>query len=65
MKKKEFEKGITGIAILTDKPIPEWVKDYIDYTTIINDNLRQFPCEAVGIDRRDKDAINYTNILKL
>lgn len=65
MKKKEFEKGITGIAILTDKPVPEWVKDYIDYTTIINDNLRQFPCEAVGIDRRDKDAINYTNILKL
>jgi hypothetical protein len=65
MKKKEFEKGITGIAILTDKPIPESVKDYIDYTTIINDNLRQFPCEAVGIDRRDKDAINYTNILKL
>ena len=65
MEKKEFEKGITGIAILTDKPVPEWVKDYIDYTTIINDNLRQFPCEAVGIDRRDKDAINYTNILKL
>ena len=65
MKKKEFENGITGIAILTDKPVPEWVKDYIDYTTIINDNLRQFPCEAVGIDRRDKDAINYTNILKL
>lgn len=65
MEKKEFEKGITGIAILPDKPVPEWVKDYIDYTTIINDNLRQFPCEAVGIDRRDKDAINYTNILKL
>lgn len=65
MEKKEFEKGITGIAILPDKSIPEWVKDYIDYTTIINDNLRQFPCEAVGIDRRDKDAINYTNILKL
>lgn len=65
MEKKEFEKGITGIAILTDKPVPEWVKDYIDYTTIINDNLRQFPCEAVGIDRREKDAINYTNILRL
>lgn len=65
MEKKEFEKGITGIAILPDKSIPEWVKDYIDYTTIINDNLRQFPCEAVGIDRREKDKINYTNILKL
>jgi hypothetical protein len=45
--------------------VPEWVKDYIDYTSIINDNIRQFPCEAVGIDRREKDAINYTNILRL
>ena len=65
MTKKEFAKGITGIAIMPDKPIPEWVKDYIDYTTIVNDNLHIFPCEAIGINRRDKDAINYTNILSL
>lgn len=65
MQKKEFAKGITGIAILEDKVVPEWVKDYIDYTTIVNDNLHTFPCEAVGIDRREKDAINYTNILRL
>lgn len=65
MQKKEFVRGITGIAILEDKVVPEWVKDYIDYTTIVNDNLHTFPCEAVGIDRREKDAINYTNILRL
>lgn len=65
MTKKEFAKGITGIAIMPDKPIPEWVKDYIDYTTIVNDNLHIFPCEAIGINRREKDAINYTNILSL
>ena len=65
MTKKEFSKGITGIAIMPDKPIPEWVKDYIDYTTIVNDNLHIFPCEAIGINRREKDAINYTNILSL
>ncbi len=65
MQQKEFSKGITGIAILDDKPIPEWVKDYIDYTTIVNDNLHTFPCEAIGIDRREKDAINFTNIIKL
>lgn len=65
MKSKEFSKGITGIAILDNKPIPEWVKEYIDYTTIVNDNLHTFPCEAIGIDRRDKDKINYTNIIRL
>lgn len=65
MKQKEFAKGITGIAILDDKPVPEWVKDYIDYTTIVNDNLHTFPCEALGIDRKEKDAINFTNIIRL
>ena len=65
MQKKEFAKGITGIAILEDKTVPEWVKNYIDYTTIVNDNLHNFPCEAIGIDRKEKDAINYTNILRL
>lgn len=64
MTKKEFVKGITNIAILEDMQVPEWVKDYIDYTTIVNDNLRAFPCEAVGISRRENDDINFTNILK-
>ena len=64
MQKKEFAKGITGIAILDDMQVPEWIKDYIDYTTIVNDNLRSFPCEAIGIDRRENDNINFTNILK-
>ena len=65
MQKKEFSKEINAIAILESKPVPEWVKDYIDYTTIVNDNLRSFPCEALGIDRKEKDAINYTNVIRL
>lgn len=64
MKKKEFAKGITGIAILDDMQVPEWIKDYIDYITIVNDNLRSFPCEAIGIDRMESKYINYTNILR-
>ena len=42
-----------------------WIKDFIDYTSIINDNLKTFPCEALGIDRKEKDTINYTNIVKM
>lgn len=64
MKRKEYAKGITGIAILDDMQVPEWIKDYIDYTTIVNDNLHTFPCEAIGIDRRENDNINFTNILR-
>lgn len=62
--RREFEKGITAIAILDNMQVPEWIKDYIDYTTIVNDNLRPFPCEALGIDRMENKNINYTNILK-
>lgn len=65
LERKEFSKGITGIAILEHKNVPEWVRDYIDYVTIVNDNLHNFPCEAVGIDRREKDPINYTNLIRL
>lgn len=64
METKEFSK-INSIAILDDKPVPEWVKEYIDYTSIVNDSLKIFPCEAIGIDRKEKDSINYTNILRL
>ena len=65
MEKKEFSKGITGIAIMPDMDVPEWVKDYIDYATIVNDNIRPFPLSALNISRFDNDAVNFTNVLAL
>lgn len=61
----EFSKGITKIAIPEVEDTPEWVKGFINYTEIINDNLKNFPCEALGIDRRDRDSINFTNIISV
>ena len=63
--RKEFEKGITAIAILDNMQVPEWIKDYIDYTTIVNDNLRNFPVESVGLRRFDNDSVNFSNIINL
>ncbi len=60
-----FSKGITKIAIPENEVVPEWLKEFINYTEIINDNLKTFPCEALGIDRKEKDTINYTNIVKM
>lgn len=65
MEKKEFSKGITGIAIMPDMDVPEWVKDYIDYATIVNDNIRPFPLSALNISRFDIDEVNFTNVLAL
>ncbi|MGL5714700.1 MAG: family B DNA polymerase [Paraclostridium sp.] len=63
-KQKYFAKGITAIAIPKNERVPEWVLDFIDYTTIISDNVSHMPIESLGIYRGRKSN-NYTNILKL
>jgi len=31
---------------------------------IINDNLKNFPLESIGITKFEKDKVNYTNVIK-
>ena len=62
---KDFEKGITKVALPETEDVPEWVKIFINYKEIINDNLKTFPCEALGLDRKDQYHTNYTNIIKI
>ena len=59
----EFKGEITTIAIPQDEETPKWILDFIDYNTIINDNLKVFPLESVGITKFDNERVNYTNIL--
>ena len=64
--KENFDKkGITKVALPETEPVPEWVKVFIDYKEIINDNLKTFPCEALSIDRKEQNNVNYTNIVKI
>lgn len=56
---------ITSIAIPTDTNTPKWIMEFIDYSTIINDCLCNFPIESVGIPRMDSNGINYTNIISI
>lgn len=64
MKQKEFNTGITTIAIPKNSTIPQWLVDYIDYTTIINDNLSVFPLDPIGVFKIN-DNNNYTNMIKI
>lgn len=64
MKQKEFNTEITAIAFLQDAQPEPWMYEFIDYNTIINDNLCNFPIEEVGIFRGNP-ANNYTNIVSL
>lgn len=56
---------ITAIAIPREATTPDWVKEFIDYGSIINDNIKNFPLESIGLSRAENDKLNYTNILKI
>lgn len=56
-----FATGLNGLSIPLECKVPEWVFEVIDYTTIINDNLKVFPLESIGIQMTPK--VNNTNII--
>lgn len=66
---KTYKNEITSLAIPKDLDIiPEWVKEFIDYLTITNDNLSAFPLESIGLNRMGgvkSNNVNFTNILSL
>ena len=57
--------SITAIAIPTNVEVPAWILEFIDYTTIINDSMSNFPIESCGIGKMGKNSINYTNIISI
>ena len=61
-----FKIGITSIAIPPNVELPGWLKDFINYKVIINDNITNFskPLESIGLQMISNN-INYTNILQL
>lgn len=56
---------LTSIAIPTDTETPKWIMEFIDYTTIINDCLCNFPIDSVGIKTGDNSNANYSNIVSI
>ena len=66
LNKEEFKSGITAFGVPTDVEVPKWVLDYIDYYQIINDNIKVFPLESVGlVGRAGNDSVNHSNILRV
>ena len=65
LESKDYKTGIDAIAIPDNIEIPEWIIPLIDYTTIIHDNLRNFPMDEIGMSKNESKDITHTNILKL
>lgn len=68
VKKKDnriYKGSIDAISIPKDTPVPDWLKEFIDYNSIVESNIKGFPYESIGIQRLGKDHVNYTNIIQL
>lgn len=56
---------IVAVALPLETELPKWLELFIDYNTIIADNLGSFPYESIGIQKLNKSHVNYTNIVQL
>ena len=63
-KTKLASNSIEAVALPLDTALPEWLEPFIDYNSIIADNLNGFPYEAIGIQRLNHN-INATNMIQL
>lgn len=64
LERTEFKDGITSIAIPINLQIPDWIVPFIDYNTIIQDNLKIFPLEYIGLSKMDSRYVTHTNIIQ-
>lgn len=64
MEQEAFKNGIDSIAIPADSDIPDWVVPFIDYNTIIQDNLRSFPLDELGLSKNESKDVTHTNIMR-
>ena len=62
---KSFKGEITAVAIPYDSEIPDWLVPFINYTEILQDNLRNFPMAELGMSKNDSSNVIKTNIATL
>lgn len=62
--RKEYKDGISSIAIPINLQIPDWIVPFIDYNTIIQDNLKIFPLEFIGLSKADSKYVTHSNIIQ-
>ena len=60
-----FHGKLDSIGLPKDLPVPEWLKIFIDYDTIITDNLSGFPLSSAGICQFGAKKANYSNVIRL
>lgn len=62
-KQPGFSTGISSVAIPLNEPVPSWLLPFIEYAEIINNNVKGFPIESIGL-YRGSDKNNSTNMIQ-
>ena len=62
LKTKQYSDGIDAIAIPIAEPVPKWVIPFVSVAEIVNDSVKGFPIESIGV-KRGSDTNNTTNII--
>ena len=53
------------IAFPIDSEVPDWILYFVNAAEIVNDNLKNFPLDSIGLNRLDNQSVNYSNIISL
>ena len=56
---------VSVIGLPLDTAVPDWVLSFVDFTEIINDQLKNFPLDSIGLKRLSNDSVNVSNIIQL
>lgn len=56
---------LTTIAFPMGSEVPDWILEFVDIPTIVNNNLKNFPLESIGLQRLNNDSVNYSNIISV
>lgn len=59
-----YKDGIKSVAIPVDLKTPKWLFEFIDYQSIVRDNIGVFPIEPLGMTKLNTNSA-YSPILKL
>lgn len=65
LQQPEFADGISAVAIPLDVEVPRWLIPFVDYSEVVNDNLKNFPLEYIGLSQTVNKHVNYTNMLTI
>ena len=56
---------IDVIGLPLNEEVPKWILPFVTYKEIINDNMKNFPLQYIGLSQTQNDSVNYTNIISI